>query len=505
MTGGGDELDDLLGAMKPRRSPSDALGDALGEPPAPPKPRISAGAALDDMIRARETTRDAGEALDDIISSSGARPRGEEQVDRAAARRKWTVMLSLALGALGFAGVMTDVVAVTQLVADSGAKALGYVYPIGGAGLFLIAIFQNRFIDRFDRRKVLAGLCGVYALFSAAVLLLFASSVPTSVPSAFGLLLADQLNFMLPLLIWTLAGDIFTAGQTVTVFPVMSRWLYGGQVLGFAVATGFGLIANEADFSLAWLLIVPLVVCAGVAVFTPRALREADVSAGHGRAESSREAAKQSFGLLKDLPAFKWLFIGSFAVMAAGAIIEFGFFDIVEITTSRPGELQAIYAGVFLGVIVIASILQAKVAGKALNRVGAGKMLQLLPLLTLAAAVVLAVGGAGEWMALAIASTVLWKLPRQSLDNNARQLAMATIPDEQRARFSNLINLVPVAVGYLVVAGPIGLARLADSHWLAPVIAAVLALLGVGAGRKVANTWDDTQLSYRLKRRKRLG
>jgi len=482
-------------------SDGDALDDLLGAP----KARRSAGDALDDMIRATESTQSAGEALDELISSAGARPRGEEPVDRAAVRHRWTLALSLTLGALGFAGVMTDVVAVTQLVADSGAKSLGYVYPIGGVGLLLIAIFQSRYIDRFDRRKVLASLCGVYTLFAVAVLALYASNAPTSVPSAFGLLLADQLNFMLPLLVWTLAGDIFTAGQTVTVFPVMSRWLYGGQVLGFAVATGFGVIANEADFSLAWLLIVPLVVCALVALLAPRALREADVSVGHGRTESTRLSAKQSFGLLKDLPAFKWLFIGSFAVMAAGAVVEFGFFDVVELSTSRPGVLQAIYAGVFLGVIVIAWILQATVAGPALNRVGAGKMLQLLPLMTLAATIVLLIGGSGEWMALAIASTVLWKLPRQSLDNNARQLAMATIPDEQRARLSNLINLVPVAVGYIFVAAPIGFARLADNHWLAPVIGVVLALLAVGAGRRVAATWDDTQLSYRLKRRKRLG
>jgi hypothetical protein len=285
----------------------------------------------------------------------------------------------------------------------------------------------------------------------------------------------------------------------------MSRWLYGGQVLGFGVATGVGIAANAAGFSLAWLLVAPPVICLLVAVLMPRALRDATTSEGHGRAETSREALRQSFGLLKDLPAFRWLFVGSFAVMAAGAIIEFGFFDIVELKSTRPGTLQALYAGVFLVVIVIAWALQARVAGPALNRVGAGRMLQLLPLMTLVAAVLLVVGGATKVIALAIASTVLWKLPRQSLDNNARQLAMATIPDAQRARLSNLINLVPVAVAYLVVAGPIGLTRLFDSHWVAPLIAVVLGVLAVLAAGRTAKTWDDTQLSYRLKRRKRLG
>ena len=36
-------------------------------------------------------------------------------------------------------------------------------------------------------------------------------------------------------------------------------------------------------------------------------------------------------------------------------------------------------------------------------------------------------------------------------------------------------------------------------------IALALALIAIVASRKVVKTWDDTQLSYRLKRRKRLG
>ncbi|MEY4372118.1 MAG: hypothetical protein RL219_887 [Actinomycetota bacterium] len=484
MTDGNDALDDLLGARKPRRAASDAL---------------------DDMIQAANSTKNAGDALDALIESAGARPRGEDPVDRAAARKRWTLALSLALGALGFGGMMADAVAVTQLVSKSSATSLAAVYPIGGVGLLLIAIFQNRYIDRFARKNVLSSLCGIYAVSFAVVLVLFATDVPTKIPAALALLLADQLNFMLPLLIWTLAGDVFTAGQTVTVFPVMSRWLYGGQVLGLAASTGLAILANETDFSLAWLLVVPPVVCVAVAVLTPRALRDSTMSEGHGRDETSRQAFRESVSLLRDLPAFRWLLVGSFGVMAAGAIIEFGFFDVVELDTTRPGSLQAIYAGMFLGVIVLGWILQARVAGPLLNRVGAGRVLLLLPVFTLVGALVLVVGGATEVMVLAIISSVFWKLPRVSLDNNARQLAMATIPDAQRARLSNLINLVPVAVAYMVVAGPIGLTRLAGNHWLAPAIAALLAVGAVLAGLRVQKTWDDTQLSYRLKRRKRLG
>lgn len=100
MSDGNDSLNDLLGARRPRRAASDAL---------------------DDMIQAANSTKSAGDALDAIIDSAGARPRGEDPVDRAAARKRWTLALSLALGALGFAGMMADTVAVSQLVSTSSA------------------------------------------------------------------------------------------------------------------------------------------------------------------------------------------------------------------------------------------------------------------------------------------------------------------------------------------------------------------------------------------------
>ena len=108
-------------------------------------------------------------------------------------------------------------------------------------------------------------------------------------------------------------------------------------------------------------------------------------------------------------------------------------------------------------------------------------------------------------IAVAIIAIAIWRTPRSSIDFVGRQAAMATVPDNQRARLSNVINVVPVGLGFTLVAGPIGISRLLDNRWVAPVIAVALALLAIVAGRKVLKTWDDTQLSYRLKRRKRLG
>jgi hypothetical protein len=484
MSDNNDALDDLLGARKPRRN---------------------AGDALDEMIAATKSTRDAGAALDDLISASGARPHGTPPEDRAAVRRRWVMGLAIAVGLLGFSGVVTDSVAVTQLVGDSSPTALALVFPLGGFGLVLMSIFQSRFIDRYARKSVLVSLCVIYATIFAAVLVLFATSAPTKVPAAIGVILADQMSFMLPLLIWTLAGDVFTAGQAVTVYPVITRWLYSGMILGFGVSTVTGIVSDHTGFSPAWLLVAPPVFLLAVAVFVPRILHDATLSEGHGKDESSSESMKASLSLLKDLPAFKWMLGLSFAVMAAGAIIEFGFFDVANKTVEKTGSLQAIYAAVFCGVLILSWAVQTWLSSPLMNRAGIGKVLQILPVATLLAAGVMVVAGATEKIAVAIVAIALWRTPRGSIDFVGRQAAMATVPDNQRARFSNLVNVVPVGVGFMLVAGPIGLSRLADNAWVAPIVAAVLALLAVLAGVRLVKKWDDTQLSYRLKRRKRLG
>lgn len=484
MSDGGDALDDLLGARKPRRN---------------------AGDALDEMIAATKSTKDAGAALDDLIQSAGVRPHGQAPEDRGAVRRRWVMGLAIAVGLLGFSGVVTDSVAVTQLVGKSSPTALALVFPLGGIGLVLMSMFQSRFIDRYARKSVLVWLCLVYAAVFAVVLVLFATSTPTKVPAAIGVILADQMNFMLPLLIWTLASDVFTAGQAVTVYPVITRWLYGGMIVGFGVATAIGVISDHSGFSPVWLLVAPPVFLLAVALFVPRILHDATLSEGHGKDESATQSVKETLSLLKDLTAFKWMLGMSFAVMAAGAVIEFGFFDVANKTVEKTGSLQAIYAAVFCGVLILSWVVQTWAASPLMNRAGIGKVLQILPIATFIAAIVMVIAGATEQIAVAIVAIAIWRTPRGSLDFVGRQAAMATVPDNQRARFSNLINVVPVGVGFMLVAGPIGLSRLADNRWIAPIVAAALALIAIAAGTKLLKKWDDTQLSYRLKRRKRLG
>lgn len=459
---------------------------------------------LDDLLRSTKAARrNSADALDALIGTSGAVNASDEaSSDR---RKRWERGLAYALFLFAFSGVLTDAVAASQLISDGGAATLGVVWPAAGLALLLVIFAISGRVDRFARVRVLVWGAGMYAVAFGLVLAMLAFGVGASVPNALAWVLADQMNFLVPLMIWALAGDVFTAGQGINVFPRMSRWLLGGQVAGLLVAVASPFAFDAIDISLTWLLALPVLACVAVMLILPRALRGAATSAGHGEVETATQALRNTRSLIAELPAFRWLMRVSLLVMAAGAIIEFGFLDVSGARMADAGDIQVFYAGVSLVGFCACLLVQAKVTPRILNRQGVAKALRVLPLAAVVGAVVMLLGGLLENVVLAAVALLAWRIPRWSLDASARQSAQATVPDERRARSSLLIDLVPFAGGLIFVALPVGLAVATDSLWVAPVLGLVLAAASFRMSRQVTKTWDDTQLSYRLKRRRRLG
>lgn len=482
-----DDLDNLLGAIRPRKN---------------------IDSALDDMNRAAQTTRSAGDALDELIAGSGARPRGAEastESDRVAVRNRWVLALALALAGVGLSGVMTESVAASQLLSNSGPLSLALVWPLGGIGLLLIAFVQAGYVDRFARLGVVRWIFLGYSAAYVVALVLFATNVPQKVPAAIAWLLADQMNFLLPLVVWTLAGDVFTTGQGVTVFPRISKWLFGGQVLGLVISVVAPAAFDPGDISLTWLLVAPPIIGVLVAVLLPRALSGATTGLGHGREQSAAVSIKETISFVRELPAYRWMFWAGLVAIFGGTMVDFGFLHLSGNRYTEAGSLQAMYAGTSLACFVLCFLLQTFGTAKILNKFGVARVLQLLPIGALLGTVALVVGGATKTVALGAVALVLWRLPRWSIDGSARQAAMANLPDERRLRASFLVDMTPLALSLIVAAGPIALGAQLDNLWIAPAIGIVFALAGLALSRKTVATWDDTQLSYRLKRRKRLG
>lgn len=466
----------------------------------------SDGDALDDLLDAARRTRASREttgALDDLIAAAGV-GEGESPEARQARRTRWERALGLSLAAIVFAGFVTEVVASSLLIADKGPGVLAVVWPISGAVLITLASVQGRFVDRYARLPVVVTLCLVNAALFAVVLALFALGAPTWAPAALASLIGDQMMFLLPVVVWAMAGDVFTAGQGASIFPRISRWGLIGQISGLIVSALTPFVLDAAGLTTKWLVILGPVVLLAIAVAVPRALHDATTAEGHQREESSSESFRSTLAFIRELPAFRWLLSASLVVFVAGTALEFSFLDVLHTRYSDASDLQVVFATTALVGFVLGAGIQSYLTPRVLRRHGVGRTLGLLPALTVLGATIMAIGGATDSLAAVVVGVLVWRLPRWSTDASARHAAHTTLPDERRARAAILIDLVPQALGLLLVPVALGLTTLIDGNWSVPVAAAGAAVVALVLARRIAATWDDTMLSYRLKRRKRI-
>jgi hypothetical protein len=101
-----------------------------------------------------------------------------------------------------------------------------------------------------------------------------------------------------------------------------------------------------------------------------------------------------------------------------------------------------------------------------------------------------------------IVAITVWRLPRWSLDENARRGALALVPDERRTRISFIVDLMPVAIGLILAAPLVLIGKITGQLWISALIAALIALVAIRFSRRVIAGWEDSLTNWRLRRRK---
>jgi hypothetical protein len=411
--------------------------------------------------------------------------------------------MAVALASIFFAGFVTEVVAASQMIVLSGTKSLMIIYPLGGLGLLLLGLVQFRLVDGAARLQVFRYATLAYAgLFTVALIFIASNLVPTL---AVGLiwLLADQLNYLLPLLVWSLAGDEFNVAEGRSVFGWLVACTYIGQMSGLAVAHLAPILLDGLNFNLSWLLVVAPTVCVSLAIWLPGALRNSSAAKGTTHRDSLNESIKGAVEFINGIPVWRSLMLASTLTFIAGTTVIMGYsVGIGEILGPDAAELQIIFAATWFGALGICWAIEHFLSEKFAEKVGIPKTLIILPIATALSAIALAVGSVIDSVAVLIVAITIWRIPRWSLDENARRGALALVPDERRTRVSFLIDLTPVAVGLVIAAPIIELGFLTDMIWIPALISLAIALVAVFYSRKVVKGWDESLLNWRLRRRK---
>lgn len=483
----------------------------------------SAGERTDDTVSARDDSvpapDDAASAPDESSSKQAAadewgigvkrEPREKREAGEFRAqmtsvslhRRAWPMAMALAL--VSVAGFLTEAVAATQIVSLAGASALFVIYPIGGLGLIALAMLQFKLVDNKARLTVIRIASLLYAAgFVVALALLGAGIVPV-LAVAIIYILGDQLNFLVPLLVWSLAGDEFNVAEGRKIFKWIVAWTYGGQIAGLAIATFSPVVLDALNVPLPVLLVIDPIVCVVVGLWLPRVLRGSFAAQGTGKRETFRESVSGAWDFINGVPVWRY-FLGASVLTFVGGMTVFLSFMAGEgdLIGTDASTLQMYFAGVMLGSLLVCLALQVFFAEGIQERLGIPGVLMILPLATVLGGLLLMVGIASGSLVLVALGLASWFIPRWSIDENARRAALALVPDERRTRVSFLVDLAPVSLG-LVIAGPLAALGLAlGALWVVPALGVVATLPAIWLMVRVRRGWEESLLNWRLRRRK---
>lgn len=449
----------------------------------------------------RSTDQDASPPT----QTRGTRARGELRASMPVTslrERAWPMALSLALVFL--AGLLAEVVAAAQTLSNAGPTAMLWVFPLGGLGLIVLAVLQFRYIDAKARLPVLRGASLGYAAAMAVAIVLLLVGVAPAFASILSWLMADQMNFLLPLLVWSLAADEFNVAEGRKIFGWIVMWSYVGQVLGLGLATAAAPLFDALGVPLPWLLWIAPLLLVFVGWWLPRKMAGSAAATGLARPEDLSTSLRSAWDFISGVPVWRQLLIGSVLVFVAGNMVFIGFLaNTEEIFAGNAGQLQLFYGGVSLVAFASCWAIQAVWAERMLESWGIPRVLLVLPIAAIAAGLLLALGASGSWLLVLAVALMTWQIPRWSIDENARRAALALVPDERRTRVSFIIDLGPVALG-LILAGPAAaLGVLTGNVALVGLVAAALAAAGLPWFLKVRNGWEDSLLNWRLRRRKK--
>ena len=203
------------------------------------------------------------------------------------------------------------------------------------------------------------------------------------------------------------------------------------------------------------------------------------------------------------VPIWRTFLLASIVTFAAGMT---GFIAFMvgsgELLDLDAGRIQVFFAGISLASFLVAWLIQATSAERILERLGIPGTLLVLPIATVAAGLLLALGAVLESLVIFAIAITLWRIPRWSVDENARRAALALVPDERRTRVSFLVDLLPVAIGLLLSAPLAIIAVVTGLSWITGIIVAVLAAVAIPLSIRVLRGWEDSLLNWRLRRRK---
>lgn len=412
-------------------------------------------------------------------------------------------ILALLLFANIFVAQSSDVVATSGFVSAVGIDHVLWLWAIDNLLMIVLAAGFSLVADRFRRENLalwlFAGSAAAYVILG----LLFAGNAPDWLKYSLLLLVGDQQYLLFPVLLWTLANDLFNVAQAKRLFPYLGAAAVLGNVVGnlvpgFSGSLGLssqGILSMNAAIMLAGAVVLWL----GKSKVTIK-VRQSQT------ALAVRDVFSEGLAFVREIPAFFYLCISLVLCGVAFNTLEFYLIAVAAQTYTQPEQLQQFY-GVFRGVrTFLLLILQLGLAAWLIEGLGFKKVFRPMPL-AMVGGLLLALIFPG--IVAAVVANALSRLALEGIDEPARRAFFGLIPDERRGRVTAFVDGYMYPLGSLISCLLVGslVALIPQETRLEQVLYLGLAVLAGAVAfwalMRLAATYDKSMLNWRLQRRKR--
>ncbi len=415
--------------------------------------------------------------------------------------------LVLTLGFILFANYaamgITKVVSVSGFLGQVKDHYILLVWAIDMVLLILATGLQSLIVDRFDRVKLLAGVLLVFAGLYALLPLAFNSKlIPLSVSYTLIYLLNDQQWRFFPVVFWILINDIYDPGTGRRVMPIVANFAFFGTIVGLGIAA----LDAKLEFGPVNLLILNASIFFVAFILSQLGLRKVKIGITGSTQVSMKESLSEGWEFIKTVPAFAYVALG---MLAAGIVMTVLLFDTLSDAKLDLGKgFQSFYAQYNL-IIAVVSIFVQSISAKVIERLSLKRSFLIQPIVMVGTTILnFLIPG---YMSSAVSQGVS-RVTYDTVDLSARKAFQAMVPNEKRGRVSMFIDSYLPSAGTIIgslitfaiisVGLRLGISREQYSMYYIGV-GIVLAIIALYAAFKVRATYEQSMLSWQLKRRTR--
>ena len=410
--------------------------------------------------------------------------------------------IAVALAVTTLAGVIADVVCMAQVLTLGGAAVLLLIFPLSGIGLAIPAVVITPMVDRYPRLRMLrlVGLGTAVAYILVLALLPIAPMLAVSL----GWIVAALQTYMYPMLLWSLAGDLFNVTESRHVNGWISSWGYAGRLLALAIVALAPVLLGALGLPLTAVLVLAPLLTAGSALWLTHRLRDAGASQGTREPVGVKQALRSGWEFVTEVRMWRWMVTGATISFVAATAVSLGVSAAsAAILGDNPAGLQMLLAGTQLIATVTSLVVQRWLSKPLIARIGIRGGLMVQPVAIVIAGLTLALSCYWHSIALLAFAVLAWRVPEWTLDQTSKSAALGYVPDQRRARVSLILVLFSNALAWVLCAVVAAPGVLLGPLWLVGALPALVGLVALLWWTRLYRGWDRTLLDRQLKRRKR--